>query len=424
MTTTPAGSIVNEHYLNKVMALSEEMGVVASEDIYDTHGTKLLAKGATVSRRLQERLIVHRLRKPLESSIAVDGGTDACMLAECAVQACEASPTLAAIVAASGATAGALRREFDALAFGPAMTMMLTMTERGGKDALRHLAEVATLAFAFATHAGLGPDERRVACMAGVLHDIGELYIDPALVNATRVLAPDEWAHLIVHPHIGRLLIQDLETCPPAVGIAVAEHHERLNGSGYPRAMIVGQSSPAGQLLASAELIAGLLHKPNALQRIELALKIVAGEHPRQVAALVSEAGHGLGARTLDVGAASMHEDEIAELAARLSGATELAGALAHGGKVAPRHADLLLRTRERLMLVQRAFAATGLDMHIAVLEGEGAPPDPFEMFESELALRELSWRVRDIGRDLAIQLGMARTSVPQAEQLLGLLCG
>ena len=73
MTNHPHGAVVNEHYLDKVLALSEEVGVTATEDIYDTHGNKLLAKGAQVSRRLQERLIVHRLRKPIESCIAVDG---------------------------------------------------------------------------------------------------------------------------------------------------------------------------------------------------------------------------------------------------------------------------------------------------------------------------------------------------------------
>lgn len=421
MSEPRSGAVVNEHYLDKVLALSEEVGVTATEDIYDANGTKLLAKGTQVSRKLQERLIMHRLRKPIESCIAVDGAVDAGTLAACVARLGDESPAIGAILAVSGVTGSMLEREVGALAFSPPLAMMLTMIDRGDPQGLRHVAEVATLALAFASQAGLGPDGRQVAAMAGVLHDIGELYINPALIRATHVLSAEEWSHVIVHPQIGRLLIQDLGECPPAVGAAVAEHHERLNGTGYPRAMIVGQSSPAGQLVAAAELVSGLLHKPNPLQRAELALKIVSGEHPRLVSAVVSQASRRLGPQELRMDAAHVDDDEIARLSARMSEAAGLAASLACAGKVAPRHVDLLQRTGERLSLVQRAFVATGLDMRIAVLEG--APAGHAEIFESELALREISWRVRDIGRDLALQLGPARTSIVQVERLLALLC-
>ena len=420
MTDHRPGAVVNEHYLDKVLALSEEVGVTATEDIYDTHGNKLLAKGVQVSRRLQERLIVHRLRKPIESCIAVDGAVDARSLTACAARAVYESAALGAILALSGMTGDALRRELDALEFSPPLAMMLTMIDRGDPNGLRHVAEVATLALAFAAHAGLAPDVRRTSAMAGVLHDIGELYINPALLRATHVLAPEEWAHVIVHPQIGRLLIQDLGDCPPAVAIAVAEHHERLNGTGYPRAMVVGQSSTAGQLVAGAELIAGLLHEPNPLQRADMALKVISGEHPRTISALMSQASRKLGTDDgLEV--TGIDEEDIVRLSERMGRATELAADIARGGAVAPKHLDLLLRTRERLALVQRAFMATGLDMRIAVTEG--APPSQAEIFEGELALREISWRVRDIGRDLALQLGPARTSIKDVEGLLGLMC-
>jgi hypothetical protein len=420
MSDNRPGAAVNEHYLDKVLALSEEVGVTATEDIYDTNGNKLLAKGAEVSRRLQERLIVHRLRKPIETCIAVEGAVDACRLADCAAQAVDESAALGAILALSGVTGETLRRELTALAFTPPLAMMLTMIDRGDEGGMRHVAEVATLALAFATHAGLGQDVRRISALAGVLHDIGELYINPALVRATHVLAPDEWAHVIVHPHIGRLLIQDLGDCPPAVAVAVAEHHERLNGTGYPRAMVVGQSSTAGQLVAGAELIAGLLHQPNPLQRADMALKVISGEHPRTISALMSQASRKLGGADFGM-AAAIDEQEIVQLSERMNGASELAARIARAGTVSPKHLDLLLRTRERLALVQRAFMATGLDMHIAVTEG--AQPSYAEVFESELALREISWRVRDIGRDLALQLGPSRTSIKEVESLLALMC-
>ena len=90
---------------------------------------------------------------------------------------------------------------------------------------------------------------------------------------------------------------------------------------------------------------------------------------------------------------------------------------------LSPNHHDLMHRTRDRLALVRRAFLSTGLDMHIGAAD-DTAPPDSMEVFESRIALCELSWRVRDIGRDLAIQLGTATASIGPAGSLIGMLCG
>ena len=50
---------VNKNYLDKVMDLAEEKDVAATEDIFDARGIKLIAKGAKISRRQQEKLILH-----------------------------------------------------------------------------------------------------------------------------------------------------------------------------------------------------------------------------------------------------------------------------------------------------------------------------------------------------------------------------
>jgi len=47
------------------MKLAETTRVTASEDVYDANGIKLLAKGADITSALKERLVRHKLRKPL-----------------------------------------------------------------------------------------------------------------------------------------------------------------------------------------------------------------------------------------------------------------------------------------------------------------------------------------------------------------------
>jgi len=77
-----ATTAVNKHYLDRVMNLAEETDIKATEDIYDASGTKLVAKGARISRTLQERLMAQRLNKPFESCIAVASGVDIDLVAK------------------------------------------------------------------------------------------------------------------------------------------------------------------------------------------------------------------------------------------------------------------------------------------------------------------------------------------------------
>ena len=68
---------VNEHCLDNVMKLAQTTKVTTSEDVYDAHGTKLVAKGADITPAMKEKLVHHKLRKPLETSLSVVDGMTA-----------------------------------------------------------------------------------------------------------------------------------------------------------------------------------------------------------------------------------------------------------------------------------------------------------------------------------------------------------
>jgi HD-GYP domain-containing protein (c-di-GMP phosphodiesterase class II) len=93
--------------------------------------------------------------------------------------------------------------------------------------------------------------ELRVAMLGGLLHDLGEIYIEPRYgeADAERKLDIQSYRHLVVHPYVGHLLLAQLTDYPAAPARAVAEHHERLDGSGYPHAL-QRAASPLGRLLA------------------------------------------------------------------------------------------------------------------------------------------------------------------------------
>lgn len=406
MSDSTQNTSVNQHYLNKVIDLSEDMRVEASEDIFDARGNKLLAKGAQVSRALQERLIVHKLRKPLESCIFVEDGIDSSAL-RAAAERVSATPALGHILASTCAGNTSPIATVAQLRVGSALSMMLTIADRGGDAALDHAVTVSLLSIAISAKAGLSAAEQTVAGLAGLLHDIGELYIDPTYLVKGKRLLPHEWAHIVVHPHTGMMLINQLESFPTGVGRAVAEHHERNDGSGYPRRLAGDAISPVGHVVSIAETVAGVIVKDHALERAALALKIVPGEYARHYTSALTGALRGRAASS-DPNSAPEYgvgPENAARLVQRIGAALDASMvALNSPAPKSARSKEILAATVRRIQQVQRAGISTGLDMPLELDSTVFSREDFALMFEREVSSREIQWRLRDIARDLALQ--------------------
>lgn len=397
---------VNKHYLEKVMRLAEERDIKATEDIFDARGMKLVAKGARISRTLQERLMARRLSKPFESSIAVEAGIDVdVILKEAKRIAEEAGPVRSILNALSGGPSPL--QILAGIQFGSAMGTMLTITERGGSAALEHSVMVSLLSISLARKFGLGMQEQSVVALAGLLHDIGELYIEPEYLNSKRRLYPHEWRHVVVHPRIGQMLIAGLENYHPAVAQAVYEHHERFDGGGYPRQLTGGNISAAGQVISVAEMISGVFTSKNRpLERAELALKIIPGEHAHVLVSAVSSAMQSARATWNDSDDAGVLGDQhefVQQLYERICAVLQSAQEMIDSGVKSKRVSQLLAEVVRRASTIQRAFSSTGLD--VCLKEGSSF----FEthsveiLFETAVATKEIQWRLRDIARDLSL---------------------
>ncbi len=422
MPSADSSTAVNQHYLNKVMGLADEMDVAASEDIVDMRGMKLVAKGTRLTRSQQTTLGMHKLRKSLESTLVAEGAADASSIVAGATRILDTCAPLRAIIGVAGGGGPSPLGLLGTMRFGHAMRMMLTLTDRDGPTALDHSITVSLLSVCMAKKLRLPPEEQMVAGLAGLLHDIGELYIDPAYLKPARRLLPHEWSHLVVHPRIGQMLIAELESYPAAVGRAVAEHHERYDGTGYPRQLPGKDLSPCGQAVSVAEMIAGVLQKDHPLERAELALKVIPGEHSHALLSAISGALRAQGKPSGGEDFATAGSDDVATLQARILAAIEAGRSV---GGAAPstsqRARDLAGRTVERIMTIQRAFISTGLDYYLKQDNGLG-DADSTMRFEKEVASRELSWRLRDIARELALNTACAPEETALFAPLITLL--
>lgn len=400
---------VNRHYLDKVMNLAEERDVEATEDIYDARGMKLVAKGARISRALQERLILHKLHKPLEASITVADGVSNEKVLNAARQLADTLAPLG-VMHKAAATKGPSPLEIMKHArFGNAMSLMLTITERGGETALAHSVMVSLVSVCLAKQLGHDENVQNTVALAGLLHDIGELYIEPEFLGSKRRLRPHEWRHVVVHPRIGEMLIKELEDFPPSVAQAVSEHHERFDGGGYPRRLSGKTISTAGQIVSVAEMISGvLMRKDRPLERAELALKIVPGEHAHELVSAVSGVLRLCGGEPQETSQDATQQaayEKVQALSACIDSALECCNSLVDSPQSSSRICkELLARSLQQLAAIKRAFSSTGLD----ICKNEGTV-EFFALngelhFEVAVASREIQWRLHDIARNLALQ--------------------
>lgn len=96
-----------------------------------------------------------------------------------------------------------------------------------------HSVKVSLLSNVFGSWLGLKGEELKILTVAGLLHDIGKLRVNPEVLGKPSRLTNDEFNHMRRHPLYGYDVIMDNDL-PEEVKFAVIQHHEKIDGSGYP----------------------------------------------------------------------------------------------------------------------------------------------------------------------------------------------
>jgi HD-GYP domain-containing protein (c-di-GMP phosphodiesterase class II) len=92
----------------------------------------------------------------------------------------------------------------------------------------------AVLLAAFGQHLGMNEDDLVEVGLGGLLMDIGKVRIPPGILGKPGKLNAQELALMHRHVEYGREILKDTPDIPPIAMDIVTDHHERLDGSGYP----------------------------------------------------------------------------------------------------------------------------------------------------------------------------------------------
>lgn len=125
-----------------------------------------------------------------------------------------------------------------------------------------HQQRVSRLACRMAERLGLNSAEQEALRNAALLHDIGKVCIPMAILAKPARLSDEEMGIMKKHPEAGREIVRNIPF-PGPVGEIIRQHHERLDGSGYPRGLRGEDILPGARILAVADTLEAMSsHRP------------------------------------------------------------------------------------------------------------------------------------------------------------------
>ena len=385
---------VNPHLLSAVVAAGRSHDIAASRDLVDESGAVLWPRGRRVDETLAPCLLERKLRHPLEVCLGARDGLDSRELHAAYLAFAESDDGLACAVKPWVQWLG---DDVPRLSLHPVAQLLLTVARATRPHSFEHAVRGMVLAGAMSASAGSSRQDLQLALLGGLLHDVAELYVPPHCLDTAHALDARSFKQMAVHPRIGELVLGSLTDYPGALARAVGEHHERLNGSGYPSQRTAASMSPLGRLLAVVETTLGVASTTCApCARSSLALRLVPGEFDGAwdgfIAAASQRAQEDLEAATLDESGDAL--DQLALMDAQLALAAEQAVALEKGEASSMVVTHVATRAHGMLDRLRAGWNAMGL---WSVLQADGPAQ---ALFEIRVVRQELRYRMRRIQRE------------------------
>ncbi|SDS87608.1 HDIG domain-containing protein [Halopseudomonas xinjiangensis] len=128
----------------------------------------------------------------------------------------------------------AVRPCLDSIVRNPSALLWLTRIKHVDQYTAEHCLNVGIQAMALGRHMGLGIKHIELLGLCGMMHDVGKMDLDQAILNKPGRLTAEEFAHIKLHPVYGRDELAKDPNMPEEVIRVAYSHHERLDGKGYP----------------------------------------------------------------------------------------------------------------------------------------------------------------------------------------------
>lgn len=144
------------------------------------------------------------------------------------------------------------------LSLGPNILRYLRLISSNAEYTYSHSLNVSMVAVSAGRAVQYAEADLKQLAIAGLLHDIGRVCIPREILNKPGPLTAQEYEEIKHHPMYGYEIIQAATWLDKSVGLAVLQHHEREDGSGYPMGLTGSQIHPYAKVIAVADIFSAM----------------------------------------------------------------------------------------------------------------------------------------------------------------------
>lgn len=242
-----------DYYGHRLAEVNASNPVIANENILNSQGVLLVAKGSELSHSKAELIAKHKLIKPLEHSVDVSKSLDAKGLFDILRKFADTLPGLSrALDDEIWNKIKSLCKYYEKFSLiRQKLTVLASQLPNVYYDSLYS----ALSGTAIALELELDDSDIRAIFIAGLMHNSGYLNLNPEVVYDETQSEDTITKEVQAHPIVAKHFLDQVPNLSKKTGVAVAEHHERTDGTGYPKSKFGTELSLAGQIIAMTDRI-------------------------------------------------------------------------------------------------------------------------------------------------------------------------
>ncbi len=243
-----------DYYGVHLAKVNETNPVRASNDICNSQGVKLVARGDRLSLSKIEVVLKHKLTGPLEQQIAIESSLNATDLYKLLKQVRSSSFNLESLDCSEDLL-GSLKHFCSRYEKFPLLRQKLTVLQNQLPEVFKWSLFSAIVGIMIALELELNKNSQEAVFLGGLMHNVGYLHLDPKIVKDGIEVETGSNTAVQLHAKIAKIFLDEVPGLPHSVGDAVGDHHERTDGTGYPKHKMGANLNVESQIIAMTDLL-------------------------------------------------------------------------------------------------------------------------------------------------------------------------